>query len=62
MREGRQRKAETGKQRQESNERESDGCVTTANGPAGPTLVEENQDDFDSALNNALMLNPELFP
>ena len=46
----------------ESNEREGDGCITTANVPAGPTIVEDHQDDFDSALNNALMLNPELFP
>jgi hypothetical protein len=46
-----------------SNEREDlGGGVTTENGMQGPPTVQENHDDFDSALTAALMLNPELFP
>ena len=37
---------------------------TTANGPADPPVASEgnHEDDFDSALNAAIMLSPELFP
>ena len=43
-----------------SERKDVDGAT---NGPSDPpNAVEGNQDDFDSALNAALMLNPELFP
>ena len=45
---------------EDSERKDVDGAT---NGPSDPpNAVEGNQDDFDSALNAALMLNPELFP
>ena len=43
-----------------SERKDVDGATNGLSDP--PNAVEGNQNDFDSALNAALMLNPELFP
>ena len=52
----------SGNENEHSERKDVDGVAAT-NGPSDPPVaVGGNQDDFDSALNAALMLNPELFP